>query len=125
MSDEYRVTVLIEKNGVSLPDFPLIRRLIFNESADTTIVASPDSNTTSYHEIAAATMPTLGLFFVAPDQAVNLKFNLNTPVSMDAQSIVLIMGCALAQGTPTQNIEYNNPSSSVSSNLQPLIIAGS
>ena len=124
MSDEYRVTVLIEKNGVSLDGMPIVRRLIVNEDANSTLVAAPDSNTSTFHAIPAAVMATLGIFFVAPDQAINLKINMNTPLPLNANGLVLIMGAALAQGTPNTNVEYNNPSSLINANL-PIIVAGS
>ena len=122
---EIRATLLLEVDGVSLPDFPIIKRLVVNEIASLgDLIATPDSNTTSYHAIAAAIMATMGVFVMTTDQAVNLKFNLNTPISMNADGLVLIMGCALAQGTPSQNVEYNNPSSSVNANLG-IVVAGS
>jgi hypothetical protein len=115
---------LIEKNGVSLDGMPIVRRLIVNEDANSTLVAAPDSNTSTFHAIPAAVMATLGIFFVAPDQAINLKINMNTPLPLNANGLVLIMGAALAQGTPNTNVEYNNPSSVISANL-PIIVAGS
>src|ERR1035437_6459900 len=122
---EVRATILIEIDGVSLPDFPVVRRYIVNELANIgDLVATPDSNTSTFHAIPAAVMATLGIFFVAPDQAINLKINQNTPLPLNANGLVLIMGAALAQGTPNTNVQVNNPSSSVSANL-PIIVAGS
>src|ERR1035441_5025004 len=88
------------------------------------LVAAPDSNTSTFHAIPAAVMATLGIFFVAPDQAINLKINMNTPLPLNANGLVLIMGAALTQGTPNTNVEYNNPSSVISAYL-PIIVAGS
>lgn len=117
MSDEYRVIVQLEKNGVALNGMPLIRRLIVNEDADILQIATPDSNTSTFHPLAAATMPTLQIFLLTTDQAINLELNENNPVPLNANSLVLIFGTAMAQSPPTDNIEYNNPSSTVSANL--------
>jgi hypothetical protein len=125
MPCEVRATILLEVDGVALPDFPIIRRYIVNELANLgDLVAAPDSNTSTFHAIPAAVMATLGIFFVAPDQAINLKINQNTPLPINANGLVLIMGAALAQGTPNTNVQVNNPSSSISANL-PIIVAGS
>lgn len=109
MSDTYKFSILIEKNGAALPNMPLIRRINVAEDAELNLTATPDNNSTSFHEIAAATMAAMGVLFLTVDQAVNLKFNLNTPVPLDAGGVVLIIGTNLTQATPPQNVEYNNP----------------
>jgi hypothetical protein len=122
---EVRATILIEVDGVTLPDFPIIKRYIVSELANLgDVIATPDSNSSAFHPIPAAIMATLGIFMVTPDQATNWEINQNTPLPLNAGGLILIMGAALTQATPSQNIEYNNPSSSVSANL-PIIVAGS
>ena len=117
MSDEYRLTLLIEKNGINLPAMPIIRRLIVNEDADILQIATPDSNTTSFHPIPAAVSGTMQIFLATTDQALNLEINANTPLPLNANGLVLIFGTALTQGTPSNNIQFNNPSSTVSANI--------
>lgn len=106
---EWKFTLSIEKDGVPLNDMPVVRRYIQPEDAAFELVATPDNNSTTYHPIAAAIMSSLGIFYVTNDQACNLKLNLNTPIPMNAGGLVLIVGTALTQGTPNQNVEYNNP----------------
>lgn len=118
------MVLTLEVDGVPLPNFPIIRRLSEAEVVPTeTIVAAADNNTSTFHAIAAATMPNMGVFLMTMDQAMNLKFNLNTQVSFNANGLVLFFGSSLTQGTPTQNIEYNNPAASQAANLT-ITVAG-
>lgn len=117
MSDEYRFTLLVEKNGVALDNMPIIQRYSVAEDATAESIALPDSNTTSFHPIPQLTMSTLNFFLMTMDQAENVKFNLNTPVPFNANGLILFLGCSLTQATPNQNIETNNPSSTVNANL--------
>lgn len=117
MPDEYRFTILVEKNGVAIDNMPLIRRYVVAEDTYGTISQPADNNTSSFHPIASLTMPNLEFFMLTMDQAENLQFNLNTAVPMDANGVVLFLGCTLTQGTPTQNIEINNPAASTAANV--------
>jgi len=119
-----RVTISVEIDGVLQPDMPLIKELSYAEAAEAAIIAAPDSNSTTFHPVAAATMPNLGFFFLTTDQAQNLKINQNTAIALNAGAVVLIMGASLAQATPPDNIEYNNPSSTTPANLG-MTLAGS
>ena len=115
---ELRATILLEVDGVALPDFPIIRRYVVAElSGLNTIVQPADNNTTSFHPIPQLTMPSLGVFLLTSDQALNLKLNLNTPVPLNANSLVLILGSVLTQGTPNTNAEINNPSAATAANV--------
>ena len=62
-------------------------------------------------------MPVLGDFLLTTDLALNLKLNLNTPLPLNAGGLVLILGANLTQGTPTQNVEINNPSAATAANV--------
>lgn len=115
---ELRATILLELDGVALPDFPIIRRYVVAELLGPSVLVQPaDNNTSSFHPIPQLTMPTLGVILITSDQALNLKLNLNTPVPLNANSVVLILGCALTQGTPSQNLEINNPAASTAANV--------
>jgi hypothetical protein len=117
---ELRFTLLVESEGVALPDFPLIRRVVVNEATLNSIAQAADNNTTSFHAIPSLSMPALGVFMLTSDQAVNLKFNLNTPVPFNADCLVLMVGIDLTQATPSQNIEVNVPGASATANLEVL-----
>lgn len=109
---------MIEVDGVILPDFPIIRRYIVAElSGLVALSQAADNNTSSFHAIPQLTMPNLGLILLTTDQALNLKLNLNTPVPLNANSLVLILGASLTQGTPNTNVEVNNPAVSTAANL--------
>lgn len=113
-----RFTILVEQDGQALPDMPIIRRYVVNESSGLVAIAqAADNNTTSFHPIQALTMPSLGIFLLTADQAENLKINLNTPLPLNADGLILILGGNLTQGTPNQNIEVNNPAASQAANL--------
>jgi hypothetical protein len=114
---ELRATISFELDGIPLPDMPIVRRYM-------TIIATPDSNTSSFHAIQAAIMPILGTICITNDQACNLEINQNTPLPMNAGGFVLIMGANLAQGTPNTNVEYNNPSSTVNVTLGIPVLGG-
>lgn len=116
---ELRFTILVEQDGVALPNMPIIRR--YSDAETTGVVAisqAADNNSTSFHAIPQLTMPTLGIFMLTTDQALNMKINLNTPLPLNADSVVLILGCALAQGTPNQNVELNNPAVTTAANVE-------
>lgn len=106
---EYRITVNVEKDGVSLADFPYIIRTIFNEDQSGTVVLVPDNNSSSFHPVQAMYMPALGMAIFRNDQAMNLQVNANTPVPMNANGLVLFFNCDMTQATPNQNFEVNNP----------------
>lgn len=115
---ELRATITLEVDGVALPDMPIIRRYIVAEMSGPVAISQPaDNNTTSFHPIAALTMPSLGAFLLTTDQAENIKINLNTPLPLNAGGLILILGANLTQGTPNQNIEVNNPAASQAANL--------
>lgn len=119
---EIRVILTIEQDGEELPNMPIVRRYVVNEAAQIgNLIATPDSNTTTFHPIAAAVMPAMSIFLLQTDQALNLEINQNTPLPLNAQGLILILGADLAQATPTDNIEYNNPSASISANLTGLV----
>ena len=103
---------------------PIVRRYIVNEvSTQMNIVAAADNGST-YHPIQAAIMPNLGVICLTMDQAMNLNINQNTPLPMNAGGFVLIMGANLTQGTPNQNVEYNNPAVSQAANLGIPVLGG-
>ena len=115
---EIRWTILAEVDGVALPDFPIIRRYIVAELSGLNAISQPaDNNTTSFHPIPQLTMPVLGDFLLTTDLALNLKLNLNTPLPLNAGGLVLILGANMTQGTPTQNVEINNPSATTAANV--------
>lgn len=115
---ELRFTILVEQDGTALPDMPIIRRFVTTESTGVVAISqAADNNTSSYHPIAALTMPSLGIFLLTSDQALNVNINQNTPLPLNANSVVLILGASLTQGTPTQNIEINNPAASTAANV--------
>lgn len=126
MAHEIRVTLNIEVDGQSLPDMPLIRRALYAELASPIVTATADKNATTFHGIAAATMAALNFFYLSTDQALNLQINqsgTSAPLPLNAGSVVLIMSPNLTQGTPTNNITYNNPAASASANLS-ILVAG-
>lgn len=120
---ELRATLLLEVDGVALPDFPIIRRYVVAELSGLNTISQPaDNNTTSYHPLPQITMPSLGVFLLTMDQALNLKLNLNTPLPMNANGLVLILGTSIIQGTPSQSVEVNNPAAATTANVG--ILAG-
>jgi hypothetical protein len=123
---ELRVTLNFEIDGESLANMPIVRRYIVGEVASQlAIIATPDNNSTTYHPLAAAIMPILGAICITNDQPVNLNINQNTPLALNANGLLLILGADLAQGTPSQNVEYNNPAVSTPNvNLDIPVIAG-
>lgn len=120
---EWRFVVNIEKDGVALADFPVIRRYIQNEDAAINQVFAPDNNSSTFHPVAAAIMPALGVIYLQFDQAINLQLNANSPLPMNANGFVLIVGANLTQNPPDTNVEINNPAATggVSVNLIGLV----
>jgi len=107
---EIRATIQIQIDGIDLPDSPIVWRGIVAEAVGLpNLVFPPDNNSTTFHPISQATMAALGIVLLKSDQAANLKLNLNTPLPLNAGGLILICGAALAQGTPNQNVEINNP----------------
>lgn len=126
MPVEVRVTLNIEVDGVALADMPIIQRAIYAEYANPKIIATADNNTTSYHAISAATMAAMNFFFLQTDQALNLQINqagTSNPLPVQAGSIVLVMSPNLTQGTPSNNVTFNNPAASASAHLN-VVVAG-
>lgn len=121
MADEYRITLVVEKNGQALDNMPIIRRLVVNEDAAVQIVAPADNDTTTYHPLAAAIMPTANIVLISTDSNLNISLNQNTPFALQANGLMLLFGTALAQATPADNIEYNNPAASGSGNITGVI----
>ena len=115
---ELRFTLLVESDGVALPDMPIIRRYVVAESSGVVAISqAADNNTSTFHPLPQLTMPALGIFMLTSDQALNVKLNLNTPLPMNADSLILILGADLTQATPSQNCEVNNPSAATAANL--------
>jgi hypothetical protein len=106
---EIKVTISVEQDGVELPDMPVIRRYIVNQAVppgNHTLA----TNSSSYAAIAADTMNPLQIVMLTPDQAINVNINQNTPLPLNANGVLLIVGANLTQGTPANNVTINNPS---------------
>lgn len=125
MPREIRITLNVEVDGQPLADMPIIQRGLYAEYANPQIVATPDNNSTSHHGIAAGTMPAWNFFFLQTDQALNLNINQLTDLPLLAGSLILVMSPNLTQGTPANNVTYNNPAltGGVNANLN-IVIAG-
>lgn len=122
---ELRATILLELDGEPLADMPIVRRYIVNEQSGLgTIQLAPDNNSSTFHPIAALTMSNLGIFFLATDSALNLDINQLTALPLNANGLILILGAALAQGTPTENITLNNPATTGSASANVNILGG-
>lgn len=120
---EIRVTLSITVDGNPLPDMPVVKTVQVAEAAQIgNLVAAADNNTTSYHGIGAAEMPTMSVFFLTADQAMNYKVNGSaTAIPMNAGSLVLLISSNLSQGTPANNVQFNNPAATTSANLSGLV----
>ena len=107
---EIRVQIQMQIEGQDIPDSPIVWRGIVGEAVGLpNLTFPPDNNPTTFHPLTQATMAALGVVLLKSDQALNLELNLNAPVPLNAGGLLLICGAALAQGTPSQNIELNNP----------------
>lgn len=124
---ELRITLLVEQDGEALPNMPIIKRLIVAEAAGpVSISAAADNNTTSYHPIAAGTMPQWNFFLLESDLGLNLQINqagTSNPLPLQSAGLLLIVGTQLAQATPADNIEFNNPAVSQAANLT-IVVGG-
>jgi hypothetical protein len=125
---EIRATLNLEQDGSALPDMPAIRRLIFAETSGViNEVYPPDNNSTSFHPVVQATMPNLGFIYIATDQTINIQLNGSaTAFPLLAGCEMLLFGTQLTQGTPSNNIEINNPAltGGVTANVT-IVLAGS
>lgn len=104
---EIKVTISIEQDGVELPDMPVIRRYIVTQTVPPGNHVAPIAG--GYASIGGETMNPLQIVMLTPDQAINVNINQNTPLPLNANSVLLIVGANLAQGTPGNNITINNP----------------
>lgn len=103
-------TLNLEVDGVSLADFPIVRRIVFAEGgypAAQIIVSDP--NTSTYHQIPSITSPDVTALFVSTDQTINCNLNQFTNLPLTAGGFILIFGTQLQQGTPANNLTLNNP----------------
>lgn len=117
---EIRAVLTLEQDGSALPDNPTVRRFVFNETSGViNQTFAPDSNATSFHAVAQANMSNLGFIFIATDQPINVKLNNDgtTGFPILGGCEMLIAGTQLEQGTPPNNVQINNPSSTVSANV--------
>jgi hypothetical protein len=122
---ELRITLNIEKDGEPLANMPIIQRAIYAEYVNPQLIATPDNNSTTHHAIAAGTMPAWNFFFLSTDQALNLDINQLTDLPLLAGSLILIMSPNLTQGTPSNNVTYNNPALTGGNNANlNIVIAG-
>jgi hypothetical protein len=108
---EIRATLTLEQDGTSLPDMPTIRRLILAETSGLINLSyAPDNNSSTFHPVVQASMPTLSVLYIASDQAINVQLNGSaTAIPIQAGGELLLVGTQLSQGTPSNNVEINNP----------------
>lgn len=116
---EIRATLTLEQDAATLPDMPTVRRLVLNETSGVVNLSyAPDSNTTSFHPVAQASMPTLSVVYILSDQLINVQLNGSaTSFPIQAGEYLLLFGTQLSQGTPSNNVQINNPSSTTAANL--------
>lgn len=121
--DEYKFTISIEVNGNAIDGTPIVRRLLLPQGFGMlSLVSLPDSNTSTFHSVTAINENPLVAFMLTNDQPVNLNLNQLTALPMNANGVILIIGANLTQATPSQNVEFNNPSATTNANLG--ILAG-
>ena len=108
---ELKVQIVFELDGQQIANSPIIRRYNVSENVGPgmTLIVVPDNDSVTYHPIVAATMAELQALFLTTDNTTNVKLNLNTPIPLDPGGLILILGTSLEQGTPSQNVEVNNP----------------
>lgn len=122
MPNEIRVTLNIEIDGVAAANMPVIRRYITNETTGlSTILATPDNDTTTFHAIASGTMPVQSITFLQTDQNLNINLNQLSAFALNGGGFLLIVGGQLTQASPTTNVEYNNPSATITANISTLL----
>jgi len=95
---------------------PIIRRVNVTEDQSSTIQQAADNNTTSFHQLASATMGTAQVAILTFDQALNFKFNNASYLPMNANGVLVIFGADIAAGAST-NITVNNPAASTAANI--------
>lgn len=106
---EIRATLNIELDGVSLPDFPKVRRFVVNEVAQTAQSFVPDNNSSTFHQVAAIVSPNVNVIYLDSDQALNLDINQLSALALQAGGFILLFGVSLQQATPANDITINNP----------------
>lgn len=94
---------------MALPDFPMVRRFVVAEVAQTSQAFVPDNNSSSFHGIAAITSPNVNVVYLDSDQALNLNINQLTALALQAGGFILLFGVSLQQGTPSDDLTVNNP----------------
>jgi len=105
---------------------PTVRRVILNETSGLVNLSYlPDSNSTSFHPVAQASMPTLGVIYIASDQLINVQLNESaTSFPIQAGEYLLLFGTQLTNSPPANSVQINNPSTSNTANVV-MFFAGS
>lgn len=110
---EIKATLNIEVDGVSLSDFPIVRRIIFGEGGYPALqIFVPDPDTATFHPVPSITSPNVNVLFVSTDQLVSLDLNQLGAVPLTAGGFMIIFGTALQQATAEDNLTINNPPAS-------------
>ncbi len=104
---EIRSTLLLDQDGVTLPDLPAVLRYLFPVSAGPfTIEAAPDNNSSTYHALSQP-LANPAWLYIATDQPINLKFNDGSDVfALGAPGSILFQNVSLSSAPL---ISYNNP----------------
>ncbi len=113
------LTVSLTEDGVSLPNFPIIRRL--NPAQATPLDGVPvaaNSNTSTFNPIpGTSTLASdLQCIVLTADQLVNLQFNADTFLPLSAGAVLVIFGTDIT-GVVATLATVNNPANSIASNL--------
>lgn len=116
MASTITATILLERDGVPLPGFPVVRRLSSDEFESFNYDKANDGDTTTFTDLSSGQLATIKAFFITSNAAITVRLDGQTDagITLGANGILLIVDATI-DASATTNVKYNNNSGGVAS----------
>jgi len=107
-------TSILELDGVLLPGFPKVKRLIVDETQQFQYEEANDGDTTTFSAVPADQLATIQFLLIEADQQLTFRFDgqTDTGIVLNKGGLLLLMDVTIDAGAGSSNAKVNNNSGS-------------
>ncbi|MCH7761634.1 hypothetical protein IIA15_09610 [candidate division TA06 bacterium] len=110
-----KVTIQVEIGGVPIAGFPVVKRLVVDESQQFNYEKAADGNPSSFSALPVAELATVeALIIKASDLPITVRLDgqSDSGIELKLGGILVILDATIDAGAGVQNVSINNPASS-------------
>lgn len=109
----FKLTLHLEKDGVLLPEFPVVRRLEVDESQSARYEQADDADSGTFDAMPTAQMSEVQMAYITGDQQTTIRVDgqSDAGIVLNSGGLLLIFNADIDAGAST-NLTINNASNS-------------